>query len=237
MTEQNISVSDAGIEEARVRLDNARADYERYAQLLKNDAVTRQQYDQMHTAYLAAKARYEQAVRSKGTLSRAVQEQGHRLTQNNASVEAARAQVNLARLNLSYTVITATADGVVGKKNIHVGQLVQPGQSMVDIVDNSELWVVANYRETQLPGIAVGDKVQIKVDAVPDTEYEGIVERISDATGAAFSMVPQDNATGNFVKVEQRIPVRIHIEGDKEKLARLRAGMNVECTVVKNNKK
>ena len=237
VTQQNISVSDAGIEEARVRLDNARADYERYAQLLKNDAVTRQQYDQMHTAYLAAKARYEQAVRSKGTLSKAVQEQGHRLSQNNASVEAARAQVNLARLNLSYTVITATADGVVGKKNIHVGQLVQPGQSMVDIVDNSELWVVANYRETQLPGISIGDRVKIDVDAVPDTEFEGIVERISDATGAAFSMVPQDNATGNFVKVEQRIPVRIHIEGNKEKLARLRAGMNVECTVVKNNKK
>ena len=237
VTQQNISVSDAGIEEARVRLDNARADYERYAQLLKNDAVTRQQYDQMHTAYLAAKARYEQAVRSKGSLAKAAQEQGHRLSQNNASVEAARAQVNLARLNLSYTVITATADGVVGKKNIHVGQLVQPGQSMVDIVDNSELWVVANYRETQMPGIAVGDRVKIDVDAVPGVPFEGIVERISDATGAAFSMVPQDNATGNFVKVEQRIPVRIHIEAGKEKLARLRAGMNVECTVVKNNKK
>ena len=79
--------------------------------------------------------------------------------------------------------------------------------------------------------------MQIKVDAVPDTEYEGVVERISDATGAAFSMIPQDNATGNFVKVEQRIPVRIHIEGSKETLARLRAGMNVECTVTKNGKK
>ena len=237
VTEQNINVSDAGIEEARVRLDNARADYERYAQLLKNDAVTRQQYDQMHTAYLAAKARYDQAVRSKGSLSKAVQEQGHRLKQNNASVEAARAQVNLARLNLSYTVIIATADGVVGKKNIHVGQLVQPGQSMVNIVDNSEMWVVANYRETQLPGIAIGDKVRVEVDAVPDTEFEGTVERISDATGSAFSMIPQDNATGNFVKVEQRIPVRIHLTGSKEQLSRLRAGMNVECTVVKNEKK
>ena len=109
----------------------------------------------------------------------------------------------------------------------------QPGQAMVDIVDNSELWVVANYRETQLPGISLGAKVCIKADAVPDVEFEGTVERISDATGSAFSVIPQDNATGNFVKVEQRIPVRIRLEGDKSKLAKLRADMNVECTVNK----
>ena len=233
VTRQNMSVSDAGIDEARVRLDNARQDDQRYAQLLKSDAVTQQQYDQIHTNYLAAKARYEQVVRSRATLNRTEQEQGHRLSQNKAAIDVAQAQIKLARLNLSYTVITATADGVVGKKNIHVGQLVQPGQAMVDIVDNSELWVVANYRETQLPGISLGAKVSIKADAVPDVEFEGTVERISDATGSAFSMIPQDNATGNFVKVEQRIPVRIHLEGDKSKLAKLRAGMNVECTVSK----
>lgn len=233
VTRQNMSVSDAGIDEARVRLDNARQDDQRYAQLLKADAVTQQQYDQIHTNYLAAKARYEQVVRSRATLNRVEQEQGHRLSQNKAAIDVAQAQIKLARLNLSYTVITATADGVVGKKNIHVGQLVQPGQAMVDIVDNSELWVVANYRETQLPGISLGAKVSIKADAVPDVEFEGTVERISDATGSAFSVIPQDNATGNFVKVEQRIPVRIHLEGDKANIARLRAGMNVECTVNK----
>lgn len=233
VTRQNMSVSDAGIDEARVRLDNARQDDQRYAQLLKADAVTQQQYDQIHTNYLAAKARYEQVVRSRATLNRTEQEQGHRLSQNKAAIDVAQAQIKLARLNLSYTVITATADGVVGKKNIHVGQLVQPGQAMVDIVDNSELWVVANYRETQLPGISLGAKVSIKADAVPDVEFEGTVERISDATGSAFSVIPQDNATGNFVKVEQRIPVRIHLKGDKANIARLRAGMNVECTVNK----
>lgn len=233
VTRQNMSVSDAGIDEARVRLDNARQDDQRYAQLLKADAVTQQQYDQIHTNYLAAKARYEQVVRSRATLNRTEQEQGHRLSQNKAAIDVAQAQIKLARLNLSYTVITATADGVVGKKNIHVGQLVQPGQAMVDIVDNSELWVVANYRETQLPGISLGAKVSIKADAVPDVEFEGTVERISDAIGSAFSVIPQDNATGNFVKVEQRIPVRISLEGDKANIARLRAGMNVECTVNK----
>lgn len=230
-TRQNISVTDAGIEEARVRLEEAQREEKRYAQLLKEDAVTRQQYDQMHTAWLAAKARYEQAQRSRGTLASTETEQGHRLSQNKAAIEVARAQVKLARLNLSYTAIIATADGVVGKKNIHEGQLVQPGQTMVDIVDNSELWVVANYRETQLPGIKVGAKVKVEADAVPGVTFEGTVERISDATGAAFSMIPQDNATGNFVKVEQRIPVRISLGSDRKKLANLRAGMNVVCTV------
>ena len=101
---------------------------------------------------------------------------------------------------------------------------------MVNIVDNAELWVVANYRETQLQHIAVESKVKMEVDAVPGVTFEGEVERISDATGAAFSIIPQDNATGNFVKVEQRVPVRIGIK-PSEHIKQLRAGMNVECTI------
>lgn len=233
VTRQNMSVSDAGVDEASVRLENARIDEQRYAQLLKSDAVTQQQYDKVHTAYLEAQARYEQAVRSRGTLAKTETEQGHRLTQNQAAVKVARAQIQLAKLNLSYTVIVATADGVVGKKDIHVGQLVQPGQTMASIVDNSELWVVANYRETQLPNIHVGSKVNITVDAVPGVAFKGTVERISDATGSAYSMIPQDNATGNFVKVEQRIPVRIHLDADKKAQSKLRAGMNVVCVIKK----
>ena len=233
VTRQNMSVSDAGVDEASVRLENARIDDQRYAQLLKSDAVTQQQYDKVHTAYLEAQARYEQAVRSRGTLAKTETEQGHRLTQNQAAVKVARAQIQLAKLNLSYTVIIATADGVVGKKDIHVGQLVQPGQTMASIVDNSELWVVANYRETQLPNIHVGSKVNITVDAVPGVAFKGTVERISDATGSAYSMIPQDNATGNFVKVEQRIPVRIHLDADKKAQSKLRAGMNVVCVINK----
>lgn len=233
VTRQNMSVSDAGVDEASVRLENARIDDQRYAQLLKTDAVTQQQYDKVHTAYLEAQARYEQAVRSRGTLAKTETAQAHRLTQNQAAVKVARAQIQLAKLNLSYTVIIATADGVVGKKDIHVGQLVQPGQTMASIVDNSELWVVANFRETQLPNIHVGSKVDMTVDAVPGVAFKGTVERISDATGSAYSMIPQDNATGNFVKVEQRVPVRIHLEADKKAQSKLRAGMNVVCVIKK----
>lgn len=231
-TQNNLSVNDAGIAEVRVQLENARRELERYKKLLAEDAVTRQQYDNIATAYEATKARYEQVSRVKHSTSLTKNEQTHRLGQNEAAVRLAQAAVELARLNLSYTVITATCDGVTGRKDIHEGQLVQPGQTMVDIVDGTDLWVIANYRETQLPNIHEGDRVTLTADAVPGITYTGTVESISDATGAAFSLIPQDNATGNFVKVEQRVPVRISLAGnDPERLKLLRTGFNVECKV------
>lgn len=231
-TQSNIGVSDASIEEVKVTMENARRELQRYEKLLKEDAVTRQQYDNIKTAYEAAKARYQQASRAKRSTSLVKNEQTHRLGQNEAAVKLAKANLDLARLNLSYTVITATCDGITGRKNIHEGQLVQPGQAMVDIVDGTDLWVVANYRETQLPNIHKGAEVTMTADAVPGVKYKGVVESISDATGAAFSLIPQDNATGNFVKVEQRIPVRIRLKGNsKADMKKLRAGFNVECKV------
>lgn len=229
-TSASISQAQAGMEEVRVQMENAKREDDRYAALLKKDAVTRQQYDGVHTAYLAAKARYDAMSHQKASLASVRNEQGHRLSQSQAGIEAAQAAVHLAELNLSYTVIIATADGVIGHKDIHVGQLVQPGQTMCNIVDGSEMWVVANYRETQMPNIAIGSKVDMKVDAVPGVKFTGEVERISDATGSAYSMIPQDNATGNFVKIEQRIPVRIRLNKN-EHVTKLRAGMNVECEV------
>lgn len=231
-TQNNLSVSDAGIEEARVQMENARRELTRYEKLLGEDAVTRQQYDNVRTAYDAARARYDQVLRARRSTSLVKDEQTHRLDQNEAGVRLAEAAVELARLNLSYTVVLATCDGVTGRKDIHEGQLVQPGQTLVDIVDGTDLWVVANYRETQLPNIHEGAEVEITADAVPGIVYKGTVESISDATGAAFSLIPQDNATGNFVKVEQRVPVRISLQGNRpEDLQRLRAGFNLECEV------
>lgn len=231
-TQSNISVNEAGIEEMKVVMDNARRELQRYEKLLKEDAVTRQQYDNVKTAYQTAKARYEQASRARRSTSLVKNEQTRRLTQNEAAVRLAQASLDLARLNLSYTVITATCDGMTGRKNIHEGQLVQPGQTMVDIVDGTDLWVVANYRETQLPDIHEDAEVTMTADAVPGVTYRGVVESISDATGAAFSLIPQDNATGNFVKVEQRVPVRIRLEGNSAAdMKKLRAGFNVECKV------
>lgn len=232
-TQSNISVTDAGISEAAVRLKNAETDYKRYTALIRKKAVTAQQFDRVKTEYEAAKARYEQMVRQKQSASLVKREQTQRLEQNDAAIRVAAAELNLARLNLSYTVIVATADGMTGRKNIHEGQLVQPGQTMVTLIDETEKWVIANYKETQTSVMKNGQKVDIQVDAVPGVRFHGVVSSISDATGSSLSLMPQDNSAGNFVKVEQRIPVRIELTSDnrKEDLARLRAGMNVECKV------
>ncbi|MGN0213458.1 MAG: HlyD family secretion protein [Muribaculaceae bacterium] len=233
-TASNIAVTEASIDEAKVQYENAQREYERYSQLLSAGAVTQQQYDNVHTSYLSAKARYERAARSKDATANAKNEQGKRLGQNDAAIKLCEANVNLARLNLSYCAIIATCDGVTGRKNIHVGQLVQAGQNMVDVVDSNDLWVQANYRESQIAHISVGSKVKITVDAVPGVEYVGTVESLADATGSAFSTMPSDNATGNFVKVEQRLPVRISLQGnEKSDLERLKAGYNVECEVLR----
>lgn len=229
-TKTSMTVTDAGIEAARVQMENAKREDARFEKLLAEDAVTRQQYDKVHTGYLSAKAAYEQAVRSRKMQSAVVAEQGHHLSASEQGIELARRAVELARLNLSYCYIIATCDGTVGTKDIHVGQLVNPGHTLVSIVDKGELWVEANYKESQLPNIKVGSKVKITADAVPGVQYTGKVERISDATGSAFSLIPIDNATGNFVKVEQRVTVRIKLDNTAD-VAKLKGGYNVECIV------
>lgn len=229
-TRTGMTVTEAGIESARVQMENAMREDKRYKNLLNQDAVTLQQYDKVHTAYLSAKAAYEQTVRSRQMQSAVVAEQGHHLSASEQGIELARCAVDLARLNLSYCYIIATCDGTVGTKDIHVGQLVNPGQTLVSIVDKNERWIEANYKESQLPHIKVGNKVEITADAVPNVEYTGTVERISDATGSAFSLIPIDNATGNFVKVEQRVTIRIKLDASND-VDKLKSGYNVECIV------
>lgn len=228
-TRNKLLVSDARLDEARVQLENAERDYQRYTSLLANKAVTQQQFDQVETHYLAAKARYEQLSRARQTTTLVESEQTERLGQTEAVLELMEANVRLARLNLGYCAVIATADGIVGKKEIHVGQLVQAGQLIVSIVDSDNKWVEANFRESQLHHISVGSEVDIQVDAVPDRKYHGVVESMAAATGIATNHIPVDNATGNFVKVEQRLPVRIRLTDSD--LDDLKAGYNVECEV------
>lgn len=226
----NVAVSDASISEAKILMENAAVDLERYRKLLEKDAVTRQQYDGAETDYKAKKARYEMLARQRSASSSVVAETRQRIAQNDAGIELAKALLETAELNLSYTVITAPCDGYASRKEIQVGQLVQPGQTLLDVVDSSDVWIAANYKETQLHHIHPGSEVEIKVDALPGKTFVGKVVSLSTATGAALSLIPQDNSAGNFVKVRQRIPVRIELTGDAD-LDLLRAGMNVECLV------
>ena len=160
-------------------------------------------------------------------------EQTRRLEQTEAGIKLAEAAFALARLNLAYTVIIAPCDGITGRKNIQEGQLVQPGQTLLNVIDENDKWIVANYKETQTLHIVPDHAVDIQVDALPDVTFKGVVRSVSQATGASLSLLPQDNSAGNFVKVEQRIPVKIEFteENDPQALRRLRAGMNVQCFV------
>ena len=232
-TTSNVQTAAAGIEEARVEMNNAKQDFDRFASLLKKDAVTRQQYDNAYARYLSAKARYEQANSRRQSAASVQGVQNHQLGGSRAGESVAEAQLHLAQLNLSYTVIIATCDGVMSRKDIHVGQLVQPGQMLARIVSDDDVWVVANYRETQMDQITVGKDVEFTADAIPGVTFKGKVQAISAAAGSAYSMIPVDNATGNFVKVEQRVPVRIALAdgNDAKAVALLRAGLNVETKV------
>lgn len=229
----NVAVTEGNIAEAKVLMDMSAADYERYKILWEKEAVTRQQYDAAKTDYEAKKARYEMLSRQKGATTSVVNETRQRIAQNEAGIELAKALLETAELNLSYCYVLAPCDGYTSRKDLQEGQLVQPGQTLLDIIDSGDIWITANYKETQLKHISEGSDVRIKVDAVPGVVFNGKVESLSKATGASLSLLPQDNSAGNFVKVRQRIPVRIEFTSDNkaEEMKKLRAGMNVECEV------
>ncbi|MBE0391614.1 MULTISPECIES: HlyD family secretion protein [unclassified Flavobacterium] len=243
----SVSVSDANvrsaagnIETAKIRLGRATSDFARYENLYKTHTITKQQYEQA----LAAKQEAESQVRILQQQEKAssfqtsvIKAKGNVSNKQTdvaaANIKRAQAMLETAQLNLTYTVITAAIDGQVSKIDIQPGQLVQPGQSLFYIINNTEAWVVANFKETQLNKMVTGQKVTIKVDAYPDYDFKGTLTSFSPATGSRFSILPPDNATGNFVKTIQRLPVKISIDADNdiEKIKLLRPGMNVDVDV------
>lgn len=231
--QNNVSVAESNIAGAKARLWNAEQNFKRYESLLKDEAVTRQQYDQMRTEYEAQKAQYEALINQRTTTDLSVSETSSRLGINDAEIKRTKSALDMAKLNLSYTVITAPYDGVMGRRMINEGQLLQPGQQVATIVTDDAKWITANYREKQMEKVQIGKKMKVTVDALEGKEYEGEVTAISAATGSRYASVPVDNSTGNFVKVQQRIPVRIEFTkaNKAEDLALLRAGMNVIVTL------
>ena len=243
----NISVSDANvqsasgnIETAKIRLTRASNDYERYNNLYKNHSITKQQFEQAEAAKLEAQSqlRILQEQQKATSYQKTVAASRSNVSSKQAEVAAAnikRAQAVLeaAEHNLNYTVVTAAIDGQVSKIAIQPGQFIQPGQSLFYVINNQDVWVIANFKETQLNKMVEGQKVTIKADAFPDVEFEGTIASFSPATGARFSILPPDNATGNFVKTIQRLPVKISLNAtnDASKVKLLRPGMNVDVDV------
>jgi membrane fusion protein (multidrug efflux system) len=230
-----ISISEANIQETQARLQNAETNYRRYNNLLKEDVATQYQVDQFKADLDATKAKYDALVKQKRAASLTTIETGTRTHVADAGVMKAGAALDYARLNLSYTIITAPYDGVVGRKVIEEDQFVQPGQTLVTIVRGNEKWVNANFTESQLASLHVGSNIKITVDAVPGKIFHGRIIALSEATGSRYSAIPVDNSTGNFVKVQQRFPVKIAFtsENKAQDMGLLRTGMNVEVELDK----
>ena len=229
----NVNTTQANIAGAKARLENAERNLARYENLVNSGAATRFQYDQIKTEFDVAKSAYEALINQRQTADLTTQEVRNRLSLNDAEIKRAEAALEMAKLNLSYTVITAPYDGIMGRRLIQEGQLLQqPGMQVATIVTYNNKWVTANFLEKQMPNISIGQKVKMTVDALGGAEFEGIVTAISAATGARYSMVPTDNSTGNFVKVQQRIPVRIEFTNkDSEAYHNLRVGMNADVFI------
>jgi membrane fusion protein, multidrug efflux system len=207
----------SGVELARVARERARDDFARYAPLRQKGELSQQQYDAARSADEAAAAQLEMARRQVDAAA--------------AGVAQAGAGLEAARLQLSYATIVAPVAGVVSRKSVETGQLVQPGQPLMALVENPDSWVVANFKETQLRRMRVGQDVTFEVDAYPGDELHGRIESIAAATGAKFALLPPDNATGNFTKVVQRVPVRITLTDPADPAHPLRAGMSVKAVV------
>lgn len=241
----NVETAKANIEAAKVRVWNATENFKRYDLLFKQTSATQQQYDAAVTEKESAEKQLQITQKQLGVaeaqLKVAEQQSMASRTQAKGAgtqvglaevgIQQRQADIDFAKLQLSYAYILAPADGYVSKKNVQPGQLVNAGQTLMNIVDESELWVTANFKETQIEHMKVGQDVEIQVDAYPDHSFKGKIESIQAATGSKFSLLPPDNSTGNFVKVVQRVPVRITIEDDKNDPYALRAGMNVVVAV------
>lgn len=226
----NLSVSDANIKAADARLWNAGQNFKRYQSLLKDGAATQQQFDQIKSEYDALLSQKAALVQQRNTTTLSTSETSQKITINDADIKRAHAAVEMAKLNLSYTVITAPYDGVTGRRTIQEGQLLQPGQTLLSFVRKGDKWVVANFKETQIAKLKIGQKMTIAVDGIDGVNFSGTISAISQATGSRYSAVPTDNSTGNFIKVRQRIPVKIDFSSQKNSrlLDQVRAGMNVE---------
>ena len=256
-----LATAQAQVNEAQANYKKAADDAARYKLLVDKDEISRQTYDQAEQTAEAAKATVaaqnaavQEARHNAGVAEAAIQQAQAKIPQADASIQSAmtrpqqvsqsesraksaaakvaefQAQLDQAKLNLSYTIIVAPVSGIVGKKTAEIGQNVSPGEQLMAVVPLEDVWVTANFKETQLRKMKPGQKVKFSVDAY-DHEYTGHVTGIGGASGSRYSLLPPENATGNYVKVVQRIPVRIDLEPNENKDHRLRPGMSVDPKV------
>lgn len=243
-----LASSAAAIESAKAQLTVAEKNYDRYAQLLEQKSTTQQQFDKVKADKADAEARLQAAIGQRNALLKQIDASKfqvantrNQLTGTHESyelaglaVKKAQADLDAAKLQLSYCTIVAPVDGIVSRKNVQIGQVVSLVTPLMAIANDQKVWVIANFKETQLKKMHAGQEAKIEVDAYPDTTFTGQVQSLAQATGAKFSFLPADNATGNFVKVTQRVPVKIIMAENHSEKYPLRAGMSVYVKVKTN---
>ncbi len=234
-----ITQAQAQVESAKAEIENTEAgldfsikEYDRYKNLLQTGSGTVQRQQQADADLRQKRAARDKAVASLQASKKQVESLRALEASARASLEGAQAKVEQARLNLSYTTVTAPIDGTVGDRSLRVGQFVSAGTGLLTVVPmGRDIYLVANFKETQTGRMIEGQPVTFTVDALGEHEFGGRIESFSPGTGAQFALLPPENATGNFTKVVQRVPVRIALDADDPLLPRLRPGLSVEATV------
>ncbi|MEI8058885.1 MAG: HlyD family secretion protein [Ferruginibacter sp.] len=238
-TKSGISTVDAQIEAAKINVWRTTQDYNRYNNLIKDHSITQQQFEQADAAKQSAERQLQVLISQKNQVTEqtnAVASQSNatssQISVAGAVIKQREVEVAEAKLNLSYTAVIAQESGLVSKINVQDGQLVQMGQALFSIVLSNETWVIANFKETQLEKMHIGQKVTVHADVFPDHSFEATLTSFSPATGSRFALLPPDNASGNFVKVVQRLPVKIEFNTLSDTLVKqLKPGMNVAVDV------
>lgn len=217
----------AQLSSSKATEEQALARFNRTLMLNSRGVVSRQQLDDDSADRQVAHANVQSGSAQVTSARRQLAVQQAALDSAKASVVSAEAEVQTAKTQLGRTHIYAPTDGVVGNRSVEVGTYAQPQMGLLQLVPVDSLYIVANYKETQIEAMRIGQPVAIKVDAYPGIDYRGVVDSIAPATGTEFSLLPQDNATGNFNKIVQRVPVRIRLTGPTDQLGRLQAGLSV----------
>lgn len=226
---ENVAAANTAV--LRTRLQKAEADLRRDEALFADGAITRRQVDDSRANVVTARSQVVAGNSQTTQASTQTVTAGAQIQKAVALIETRKAALQKAQLQLTYADVYAPASGKIGKTSLQVGQFIQPGQPLFTIVNNEQFWIVANFKETQLKTLKVGQPVEIKIDGYPDRQIAGKITSVSEATGAATSLLPPDNASGNYIKVTQRVPVKIDIDNVGQVRDILKTGLSANVDV------
>ena len=230
----SLKVNRGNIELNNIRVDKAQKDYNRDKNLIAEQAITQRQLDDSKFSTESANKQLENSKTDLVAAESRISVLEALVKKQEALLQSKKAQVDQQLLKISYTSIYAPLGGKIGKKNISEGQYVQAGTPLFTIVNDTTYWIIANFKESQIRRLHPGMQVNIELDAYPKLDIKGKIEALSDATGARFALIPPDNASGNFVKVTQRVPVRINIANTEQYRDILRAGLSANISISLN---